>query len=59
MIPAQDGPLSGFHLCSMAHIYPEHRGTNDAIREGRKPGARLAAGIGIRKDGRRVCASPA
>jgi protoporphyrinogen oxidase len=36
MIPAADGPASGFHLCSMAQIYPEDRGTNYAIREGRK-----------------------
>lgn len=41
-IPAVDGPLDGFHLCSMAQIYPEDRGTNYAIREGRKLGARIA-----------------
>jgi protoporphyrinogen oxidase len=45
MIPAQDGALPGFHLCSMAQIYPEDRGTNYAIREGRALGARLAAEI--------------
>ena len=43
MIPAQDAPAPGLHLCSMAQIYPEDRGTNYAIREGRKLGARLAA----------------
>lgn len=36
MIPAIDGPSPGFHICSMAQIYPEDRGTNYAIREGRK-----------------------
>lgn len=46
MIPAEDGPRPGFHLCSMAQIYPEDRGTNYAIREGRKLGQRLVAEIG-------------
>lgn len=36
LIPSTDGPLPGFHICSMAQIYPEDRGTNYAIREGRK-----------------------
>ncbi len=43
LIPSEDGPKKGFHLCSMAQIYPEDRGTNYAIREGRKLGSRLAA----------------
>lgn len=42
LIPDEDGPMPGFHICSMAQIYPEDRGTNYAIREGRKIGARLA-----------------
>ncbi len=42
LIPAEDGPRAGFHLCSMAQIYPEDRGTNYAIREGRRIGRRLA-----------------
>lgn len=41
LIPPVSGPQSGFFLCSMAQIYPEDRGTNYAIREGRK----LAAGL--------------
>ena len=41
LIPSEDGPRSGFYLCSMAQIYPEDRGTNYAIREGRKIAARL------------------
>ena len=36
MIPDAQGPLPGLHICSMAQIYPEDRGTNYAIREGRK-----------------------
>ena len=47
MIPAEDGPRPGFHLCSMAQIYPEDRGTNYAIREGRKLGQRLVAEMGV------------
>jgi protoporphyrinogen oxidase len=41
-IPASDGARPGFHLCSMAQVYPEDRGTNYAVREGLKLGARLA-----------------
>lgn len=42
LIPAEDGPLPGFHICSMAQIYPEDRGTNYAIREGRRLAERLS-----------------
>jgi protoporphyrinogen oxidase len=35
LIPSSEGPLIGMHLCSMAQIYPEDRGTNYAVREGR------------------------
>lgn len=35
LIPPKDGPIKGLHICSMAQIYPEDRGTNYAIREGR------------------------
>lgn len=41
MIPAEDGPRPGFHLCSMAQIYPEDRGTNYAVRNGRALARRL------------------
>jgi len=43
MIPAEEGPRPGMYLCSMAQIYPEDRGTNYAIRAGRKVGKRIAA----------------
>ncbi|KAF0814767.1 Protoporphyrinogen oxidase [Andreprevotia sp. IGB-42] len=43
LIPAEAGPKPGLYLCSMAQIYPEDRGTNYAIREGRKLGQKLAA----------------
>ncbi len=42
LIPDQEGPRDGLYLCSMAQIYPEDRGTNYAIREGRRIGTHLA-----------------
>jgi protoporphyrinogen oxidase len=46
MIPARETPLPGLQLCTMAQIYPEDRGTNYAIREGRAAGVALAEGLG-------------
>jgi protoporphyrinogen oxidase len=43
LIPLEDGPMEGFHICTMAQIYPEDRGTNYAIRAGRKIGIRLSS----------------
>jgi protoporphyrinogen oxidase len=45
LIPPVDGPKDGFHICSMAQIYPEDRGTNYAIREGRIIGKSIASKI--------------
>ena len=42
MIPAEQSPVEGFYICTMAQIYPEDRGTNYAVREGRKVGQMLA-----------------
>lgn len=42
LIPEEDGPAEGFHICTMAQIYPEDRGTNYAIREGRRIGRRIS-----------------
>jgi protoporphyrinogen oxidase len=36
MIPPESGLLPGLYLASMAQIYPEDRGTNHAVREGRR-----------------------
>lgn len=36
LIPASKTPMRGLYLASMAQIYPEDRGTNYAVREGRK-----------------------
>jgi protoporphyrinogen oxidase len=46
LIPPAAGPLPGLHLCSMAQIYPEDRGTNYAVREGRKTGRHVASLLG-------------
>ncbi len=41
MIPDARSPIKNFHLCTMAQIYPEDRGTNYAVREGRISAQRL------------------
>jgi protoporphyrinogen oxidase len=46
LIPPALGPLPGLHLCSMAQIYPEDRGTNYAVREGRRTGRAVAELLG-------------
>lgn len=45
LIPAENTPYDGFHICSMAQVYPEDRGTNYAIREGRRIGSALDVNI--------------
>jgi hypothetical protein len=35
LIPDSETPLEGFYIATMAQIYPEDRGTNYAVREGR------------------------
>lgn len=42
-IPGFSTPVNGVYLSSMAQIYPEDRGTNYAVREGRKAGRKIAA----------------
>lgn len=42
LIPPRQTPLPNFYLSTMAQIYPEDRGTNYAIREGRASGASIA-----------------
>jgi protoporphyrinogen oxidase len=48
MIPPNHTPVAKLHLASMAQIYPEDRGTNYAIRDGRAQGRRTAAALGKR-----------
>lgn len=42
LIPAEQTPLENVRIASMAQIYPEDRGTNYAIREGRRVARDLA-----------------
>jgi protoporphyrinogen oxidase len=46
LIPPTRTPLDGLFLSTMAQVYPEDRGTNYAIREGRKVGALVAETVG-------------
>ena len=43
LIPPAETPLANLYLATMAQIYPEDRGTNYAVREGRKLATQLAA----------------
>jgi protoporphyrinogen oxidase len=42
LIPPVETPLPGLYISSMAQVYPEDRGTNYAIREGRAAGRLIA-----------------
>jgi len=46
LIPPLTTPLPGFYLSSMAQVYPEDRGTNYAIREGRRAAREVAEALG-------------
>src|SRR5262249_30284743 len=46
LIPPRETPLSDLWLASMAQIYPEDRGTNYAVREGRAVARDVAARLG-------------
>jgi protoporphyrinogen oxidase len=45
LIPSVETPLAGLYLSSMAQVYPEDRGTNYAIREGRAAARRIAEAL--------------
>ena len=45
LIPSNETPLSGFYISTMAQIYPEDRGTNYAVREGRRVGRQVYRSI--------------
>jgi protoporphyrinogen oxidase len=45
-VPGQDTPFSNATISTMAQIYPEDRGTNYAIREGKAVAAMLAKRLG-------------
>jgi protoporphyrinogen oxidase len=42
LIPDRSPPLAGVYLATMAQVYPEDRGTNYAIRDGRAIGRQVA-----------------
>lgn len=46
IVPDQQTPIGNVLIASMAQIYPEDRGTNYAIREGRRVAAHLADRFG-------------
>ncbi len=48
LIPPVEMPIGGMYLATMAQVYPEDRGTNYAIREGRAVG-RLIAEAALRE----------
>jgi protoporphyrinogen oxidase len=41
-IPSKQTPVKGFYIETMAQIYPEDRGTNYAVRQGRSVGKEIA-----------------
>jgi protoporphyrinogen oxidase len=45
LVPDLKTPLPGLFLCSMAQVYPEDRGTNYAIREGRAAAVAIARAL--------------
>jgi protoporphyrinogen oxidase len=45
LIPATDTPIRGLYLSTMAQVYPEDRGTNYAIRDGRRVGRMVASAL--------------
>jgi protoporphyrinogen oxidase len=49
LIPPVETPVEGLYLSTMAQVYPEDRGTNYAIREGRKTGRLVAEALAGRE----------
>jgi protoporphyrinogen oxidase len=45
LVPPAETPLTNMFISTMAQIYPEDRGTNYAIREGRKVAADIVANL--------------
>ena len=46
LIPPHETPVAGLYIATMAQIYPEDRGTNYAVREGRKVGRLVSQFLG-------------
>ena len=45
LVPPSETPIEGLYLSTMAQVYPEDRGTNYAIRDGRRVGREVAASL--------------
>ena len=45
-VPGAETPFTNAHIATMAQIYPEDRGTNYAIREGRAAAERISRALG-------------
>jgi protoporphyrinogen oxidase len=48
IIPSVTTPIGNFFIATMAQVYPEDRGTNYAIRDGRKAGAQVMQALTAR-----------
>jgi protoporphyrinogen oxidase len=46
LIPSNKTPIDDFYIATMAQVYPEDRGTNYAIREGRRVGRMVIEQMG-------------
>ena len=47
LLPSDEYSTAGFYISTMAQVYPEDRGTNYAIRQGRKIGKEVHESIGL------------
>jgi protoporphyrinogen oxidase len=47
LVPRHEIPIKGIYLATMAQVYPEDRGTNYAIRDGRKVAGLLAQSLAL------------
>jgi len=56
LIPEVETPVAGLYLSTMAQVYPEDRGTNYAIREGRRVGVQI--GESMRRSAANVVTTP-
>lgn len=45
-IPPFEGELKGLYVAAMGQVYPEDRGTNYAVRNGKQAAEKIAAGLG-------------
>ena len=47
LIPRSETPIECFYISTMAQIYPQDRGTNYAIRDGRAIARKVASSLGV------------